>query len=91
MATEHDTPTTEEPSAPQLPRLSQYETEYEDPHSLLTNRLYQAKALSSLLYGVGLQSFQLMANDIQEGVLWALSSLIHDAQIAADRLPGGAA
>lgn len=80
-----------EPTAPRIPRLSQYETEYQSPHDLLTDRLYQAHGLSALLYGVGLESFQQMANDIQDGALWALHSLIHDAQIAANRLPRGAA
>jgi hypothetical protein len=76
---------------PRIPRLTQYETEYQSPHALLTDRLYQAKALSTMLYGVGLESLQQYADDVQDGVLWALSSLIHDAKIAADRLGAGGA
>ena len=90
MATEHDTRSTDE-TTPSLPRLTQYEAEYETPHDLLTMRLAQAASLSRLLFGGGLESFLEVADDHKDNILWALSSLIHDAQIAASRLPRGEA
>lgn len=84
-----DGPRQTETPAPTLPRLHQHETEYETPHDLLTMRLAQAASLSRLLFGGGLESFLEVADDHKDNILWALSSLIHDAQIAASRLPRG--
>lgn len=84
MATEHDT--TDATPEPSMPRLTQYETEYVPAEQLLDNRLYQASALSALLYGEGAELLRTRADDIQDGVLWALHSLIEDARIAAGRL-----
>lgn len=68
-------------------RTNSYATESEAPEDILNDRLYQAHGLSVLLYGDGLDVFRSLADDIQDGVLWALSSLIHDAMIASKRLP----
>jgi hypothetical protein len=88
MATENDTSITEVSTPNQLPRETQFATEYETPHELLLARLYQAGALSALLKGDGFETVKTYADDIQQGVFWALHSLIHDAQIAATRLGG---
>lgn len=82
---------TKEAADPILPRQQQFETEYQNPRDILTMRLAQAGALSHLLYGGGLQSLLEMADDHKDNILWALSSLIQDAEIAASRLPRGAA
>lgn len=84
MATEHDT--TDTPTEPNMPRLTRYETEYVPADQLLDNRLYQAAALSSLISGEGAELLRSMADDVQDGVLWALHALIEDARIAAGRL-----
>lgn len=84
MATEHDT--TDAHTEPNLPRLTQYETEYLPADQLLDNRLYQAAGLAAVLYGEAGEAIVAMAPDIREGIFWALHSLIEDARIAAGRL-----
>ncbi len=52
------------------------------PHDILSDRLYQARGLSMLMYGEGAEFVRMLRSDLREGVCWTLASLIDDAFVA---------
>ena len=72
--------TTETPT-----RRQPFAVETMHPVDVLSARLAQARALSTMLYGDD-GAFDAMAPELRDGVLWALASLIDDAAAAASRI-----
>ncbi len=59
----------------------------ESSEDLLDRKLHQAAALSAMLYGDGLEPFELWSNKVKDGVLWLLHDTICEA-IAARNAAG---
>ena len=92
MATEDDTTSVQDQPAPPWqghePKnagtefCQRFHAEQENPVDFAMERLHQAWALTSTLYGEGFESFSRYHPEIQQNMLWALHSLIDDARVA---------
>lgn len=52
---------------------------------LAMRKLYQAEALTQLIYGDGFENFSNHREETQENVLWLLAELVGDARVALHR------